>query len=92
MLGLHVSSATGVTAQAGQLLERLGSLVSTILYLTIQARPLLSRAVNFVTTTEPALLAEYALGGVAAYYLVGTRCHMSPDRTRPADSTASSSS
>ena len=42
-------------------------------YLPVQARPLLSRVQNFVTTTEPGLLAEYAVGGVAAYYLVGTR-------------------
>lgn len=36
----------------------------------MQARPFINRVVNFVTTTEPGLLAEYALGGVAAYYLV----------------------
>ena len=58
----------------------------------VQARPLLSRAANFVTTTEPALLAEYAIGGVAAYYLVGTQCYMSPDRMRPAHWAAASSS
>lgn len=39
--------------------------------LPLQARPVLSRVVSFVRTTEPALLAEYAVGGIAAYYLVG---------------------
>lgn len=33
------------------------------------ATPLLTKVVNFVTTTEPVLLGEYALGLVAAYYL-----------------------
>ena len=46
-----------------------------MLHLHAQARPLLSRVQNFVTTTEPALLAEYAIGGVAAYYLVRPGLH-----------------
>lgn len=38
--------------------------------LLAQLRPALSSAVSFVRTTEPGLLAEYAVGGVALYYLV----------------------
>lgn len=33
------------------------------------AKPLLAQAANFLTTTEPVLLAEYGLGAVALYYL-----------------------
>eukprot|EP00879_Flechtneria_rotunda_P001047 GHRR01001184.1.p1 GENE.GHRR01001184.1~~GHRR01001184.1.p1 ORF type:complete len:429 (+),score=162.31 GHRR01001184.1:83-1288(+) len=33
------------------------------------AQPLLSKVINFVTTTEPVVLAEYGLGAVALYYL-----------------------
>lgn len=38
--------------------------------LLAQLRPALSSAVSFVRTTEPGLLAEYAVGGLALYYLV----------------------
>lgn len=33
------------------------------------AKPFLSQAINFLTTTEPVLLAEYGLGALALYYL-----------------------
>lgn len=33
------------------------------------AKPFLSQAINFLTTTDPVLLAEYGLGAVALYYL-----------------------
>eukprot|EP00878_Enallax_costatus_P000403 GHUV01000492.1.p1 GENE.GHUV01000492.1~~GHUV01000492.1.p1 ORF type:complete len:402 (+),score=171.48 GHUV01000492.1:78-1283(+) len=33
------------------------------------AQPFLSKAINFITTTEPVVLAEYGLGAVALYYL-----------------------
>jgi hypothetical protein len=33
------------------------------------ATPFLTKAVNFLTTTEPVLLAEYGLAAVALYYL-----------------------
>lgn len=34
------------------------------------AKPLVEQAVTFLTTTEPALLGQYAIGLIAAYYLV----------------------
>eukprot|EP00877_Chromochloris_zofingiensis_P012145 jgi/Chrzof1/7184/Cz02g14020.t1 len=34
-----------------------------------RAQPFLSKAINFLTTTEPVTLAEYGLGVVALYYL-----------------------
>jgi len=33
------------------------------------AKPLLSQAITFLTTTEPVVLAEYGLGAIALYYL-----------------------
>ncbi len=49
-----------------------------------QVKPVVGGAVQFVQTTPPGLLAEYALGGLAAWFLVHPRprpplppCHQS---------------
>lgn len=38
-----------------------------------QVKPVVGGAVQFVQTTPPGLLAEYALGGLAAWFLVHPR-------------------
>ena len=62
-----LADSTGVdpTTAAGPLVEGTGQAVST-------AKPFLEQAINFLATSEPAALGQYALALVAAYYLLPT--------------------